>query len=154
MAKRLVKWTLAGSILRVADAGNEDDWREFRLEELFPEWSALTEAQQYVVVYGVKQCLADAGASDPEPTDKISSAFTRWEGILTGELRVQATAETKLEKAETALREAREKLELFRSLPPEHQVLANSLGVGEKALESAVKRAETALKKAKSETKS
>ena len=151
MAKRLVKWTLAGAVLRISDAEDEKAFREFRLKSLFPEWDEMTEPQRYIVVYGVKQALADAGASDESASDKVFAAFARWENILAGEFRSQPSAGTKLEKAVSALRGAQEKLELFRSLPPEQQSLADSLGVGEKALESAVARAKKALEKLQAE---
>ncbi|RPI80000.1 MAG: hypothetical protein EHM41_23410, partial [Chloroflexi bacterium] len=60
MAKRLVKWLLDGSILKMAKPLEDpkavaEIQAEFDLTKLFPTFGTLATVQQQLIVYGVKQ---------------------------------------------------------------------------------------------------
>lgn len=90
MAKRIVKWSLDGAILKLAKAVEDpksvaEILAEFDLTKLFPTFNELTVVQSQVIVYGVKQKLMDVGASEiAEVGGKVSRAKTKWEELLAG----------------------------------------------------------------------
>ena len=102
MATRLVNWSLNKSILQMSKivAGIEKDTTyelkaEFDLVKIYPTFLTMSDFQQQVITYGVKQKLSDGGASKVGDVDgKVSTAKDRWEDFLKGKFtgdRVNAT---------------------------------------------------------------
>jgi len=117
MAKRLIDWSLTGSILvmgRYIDADTPaDELVKFNLKLLFPisenqepykdekgkviPWdgfSELTEVQQFIFVYGLKQKLADCGSAEKDPDEKAKLAKSKFDDFVKGKivgLRANAT---------------------------------------------------------------
>src|SRR4030043_600398 len=80
------KWSLVKGILAVLmPEGNSGSWD---LTKLFPLFLEMTETQQGVMAYGVKQKLADSCArnSDTKPTEaeSIAQMEKTWEMLLSG----------------------------------------------------------------------
>jgi len=100
MAKRLITWTLDQTILKASRVVEDKKAEviftaEFDLIELFKDFAEYTDVQKQLVVYGVKQKLADAGASEIADYDsKIAKAKAKWAELLEGKWtgsRVNAT---------------------------------------------------------------
>jgi len=104
MAKRLIRWELNDSILKMVRIVGEGEKTtelpvEFDLTKLFPNFNKFTEVQRQLVVYGVKQKLSDTGASKVgDFGSKIKAAKDRWADLLAGKWqgeRVNATTNAK-----------------------------------------------------------
>jgi hypothetical protein len=99
MAKRIVKWTLDGSILKLHKYLNETSdvelQAEFNVIDIFPEFMGQTDVQKYLNINGIKQRLMDCGASEVGNADgKVVNAKKIWAELLAGKItgeRVNAT---------------------------------------------------------------
>ena len=100
LVKRLVKWNLDGSVLKLAKALEDPKAvaiieAEFDLVKLFPDYDTLNDVQKHLIVYGVKQNLMDQGASEVgDSKGKIANAKAKWEELLAGKIsspRINAT---------------------------------------------------------------
>ena len=115
MAKRLVKWTLDGSILKVSKTVENTDHAEveisasFDLKELFPTFATLKEVPRQLIVYGTKQKLMDTGADQKGSAEgKIDAAKIKWQELLDGKWsgdRVNATGAAAAKKTTAAVKE-------------------------------------------------
>lgn len=98
MAKRIVKWTLDGSSLKLYKVINEKESElksTYDMEELFEDFNSFNPVQKHTVVYGVKQILSDTGASDKGDADgKIESADSRWADLKAGKVVGERTNST------------------------------------------------------------
>lgn len=130
MAKRIVKWSLDGSILKLSKAleNNENVTidAEFDLTKLFPEYKTLNEVQQQLIVFGTRQKLMDVGASEVGNADgKISSAKKQWEQLLTGKWageRVNGTGASESKRIATTIKGVR------KNATPEQLIALQTLG--------------------------
>lgn len=122
MAKRLVKWSLDGSILKLAKSLEDPKAvavieAEFDLTKLFPSFAEFTETQAQVVVYGIKQKLMDSGASDiGDGQTKIQRAKTKWQELLDGKWsgeRVNATGASEERKLGKKMKEVVKEVSLL-----------------------------------------
>ena len=90
MAKRIVKWTLDGSILKMAKAVDDpksvaEIMAEFDLTKIYPTFNEMTVVQTQVIVYGMKQKLMDVGASEiAEVSGKVAAAKKKFDELLAG----------------------------------------------------------------------
>jgi hypothetical protein len=115
MAKRVVKWTLDGMILKLSKALEDPKSEvvieaEFDLAKLFPSFIEYSEVQKQLVVYGTKQKLMDSGASDiGDGMTKIQSAKAKWAELLEGKWsgdRVNATGAAENKRIVSEVKEA------------------------------------------------
>jgi len=110
MAKRLIDWNLSGSTLTMGEYIDSETpakmLESFDLKKLFfpPEdfkviknkegeeileyngFLELTEVQQFLFVYGIKQKLADAGSSAKVATEKAKIAKAKFTDFVNGKL--------------------------------------------------------------------
>ena len=100
MAKRVVKWTLDGTILKLSKPLEDPKATaiieaEFELTQLFKDFADLSDIQKQLIVYGTKQKLMDTGASEiGDVQGKVSKAKAKWAELLEGKWtgdRVNAT---------------------------------------------------------------
>jgi hypothetical protein len=88
MAKRIVKWTVDGNILKLSKVIGSEGVAvveaEFDIIKLFPEFDKFTDVQKQLSIYGLKQKLMDCGADVSTSDEKISSAKTKWQELLDG----------------------------------------------------------------------
>jgi hypothetical protein len=100
MAKRIVKWTLDGTILKLSKPLDDPKSEvtidaEFDVSKLYTGFAEFNEAQKQLVVYAVKQKLMDSGASDiGNYSGKVQSAKDTFTELLEGKWkgdRVNAT---------------------------------------------------------------
>jgi hypothetical protein len=115
MAKRIVKWALDGVMLNLSKAledpkATAEILAGFDLTKLYPTFAEMSDVQKQIIVYGVKQKLADVGASDiADPDGKVTSAKKKWEELLAGKWsgeRVNATHAAENKKTLSAIKEA------------------------------------------------
>ena len=113
MAKRVVKWSIDNLVLKISKAleNNENvviDF-EFDLRKVFSEIEKMTDVQQQVVIFGIKQKLSDTGASEVADYDgKLLGAKKKWEEILEGKWtgeRLNKTGASEERKAGKAVKE-------------------------------------------------
>ena len=106
MAKRLLTWVLVESILKVSQKledpkATAEILAEFDLTKLYPDFAKFGDVQKQVIVYGVKQKLADVGASNiADVNGKVIEAKKTWDELLAGKwkgerVNASAAAETK-----------------------------------------------------------
>lgn len=100
MAKRVVKWSVDGSILKMSKYLEDpkavaEIKAEFDLKEFFPNYAVFNDAQQQGIVFMVKQKLMDVGANEIANLDgKVTAAKKKWAELLAGKWegeRVNAT---------------------------------------------------------------
>lgn len=90
MAKRIVKWSLDGSVLKMAKALDDpkataEVFAEFDLTKLYPTFKEMSVVQSQVIVYGIKQKLMDVGASEiAEIGGKVTAAKKKFAELLAG----------------------------------------------------------------------
>ena len=90
MAKRIVKWTVDGSILKMSKAIEDpkatiEIFAEFDLKEFFPGFPEFNDAQQQAIVFCVKQKLMDVGSNEIANLDgKVTAAKKKWAELLAG----------------------------------------------------------------------
>ena len=115
MAKRIVKWTVDGSMLKLSKAlENNENVKieaEFDLTKIFPLFNEMTDVQQQAVTFGIRQKLMDTGASEIGNADgKITSAKKQWEQLLAGKWageRVNGTGASENKKIATTIKDVR-----------------------------------------------
>ncbi len=116
MAKRVVKWTLQGNdrfVLGISKALENNDKIvidfEFDLKKVFPDIEKMTDVQQQVIIFGVKQKLSDTGASEiADYEGKFNGAKAKWNEILEGKWigeRLNKTGASEERKAGKAVKE-------------------------------------------------
>jgi len=114
MAKRLVKWELNESVLkmiRIIGEGEKavDLPAKFDLIKLFPDFKEYSDVQKQLVVYGVKQKLSDSGANEVANFGgKIKNAKDKWQELLDGKwkgARVNATGAAEAKKFTADIRQ-------------------------------------------------
>ena len=107
MAKRIIDWVLAEDGVLSLNKYNSDKEAEVELQASFDlkiihkHWNDYGKVEKHTVEYGVKQQLADAGASEKELSGKVLAAQARWELWLTGETsapRANATGSSENKK--------------------------------------------------------
>ena len=95
MAKRLIDWTVKGSELvmgKYVDAETPaDELDRFNIESLYPNFSKMNEVQQHLIIYGLKQKLADTGSAEKDPQAKAVLARKLFDRFENGEFRVART---------------------------------------------------------------
>jgi hypothetical protein len=115
MAKRIVKWSLDNTILKLSKAledpkATAEIMAEFDLAKLFPTFTEMTIVQRQVVVYGVKQKLMDVGAGEiAEVEGKVQRAKTKFQELLDGKWegeRVNATGAADNKRIVSEVKEA------------------------------------------------
>jgi len=111
MAKRIVKWTLDGTILKLSKAIEDAVVEaEFDISKLFPTINEMPDVQKQLIIFGTRQKLMDTGASAVgESETKIQAAKTKWEELLAGKWtgeRVNSTGAAENKKLLNELKEA------------------------------------------------
>lgn len=95
MAKRLIDWVVKGSNLvmgKYIDADTpSDEMASFDIGKLYPEFKEMKEVQQHLIVYGLKQKLADCGSSEKLPEEKVILAEAMFERFVNGEFKAPST---------------------------------------------------------------
>ena len=98
MAKRIIDWSLKGSTLTMAkyiDADTSPEILEqFDIAKIYPEFNKLNEVQQFLIVYGIKQKLADCGSSEKQASEKAILAKAKFQDFIDGKvtgIRTNAT---------------------------------------------------------------
>ena len=95
MAKRLLDWGVKGTVLVMAEYFDKDtpsnELEKFDIALLYPDFAKYTEVQQYYIVYGIKQKLADKGSDDKTVAGKRALAIEFWNDTLEGKIRTKAT---------------------------------------------------------------
>lgn len=123
MAKRIVKWSLDGSILKMAKALEStapegfvnEIMAEFDLIKIYPTFDSMNDVQQQAIVYGVKQKLADVGSQIGESAGKVGAAKKQWERFLLGHFdgeRVNATGAAENRRVISEVKKAAEVVSL------------------------------------------
>ena len=108
MSKRLLKWSVDKTVLTMHDAVEEKVMATFDLSDIWPDFLDMGEVQKHVVVYGVKQLLADTGASLKTADDKKIAATEKWSLLKNGKISVprsNATGATENRRIATEIRE-------------------------------------------------
>ena len=113
MAKRLIDWTLKGSILVMGKYIDKDtpatELAKFDIIELYPNFNKLNEVQQFYIIYGIKQKLADRSSSETVAEEKVVLAKELWKDSKDGKVTVtrsNATGAKENKRIATAGREA------------------------------------------------
>jgi hypothetical protein len=111
MAKRIVKWTLDGTILKLSKAIEDAVVEaEFDIIKLFPSFLEMTDVQKQLTTFGIRQKLMDTGASAVgESETKIQAAKTKWEELLAGKWtgeRVNSTGAAENKRIAAEVKEA------------------------------------------------
>ena len=90
MAKRVMKWTEANAIL-TCEHQDSEKVQDFDLSVLFEDFNEYGPVQKYLVVYGVKQVLADCTARPSDqtltPDERYDTVQARWELWLSGKVK-------------------------------------------------------------------
>jgi len=88
MAKKQMNWTNNAAILKVEHLDIEES-QEFDLTEIFEEADNFNEVQLNVIVYGIKQKLADSCARSKDMTltgaERVEQIAEVWERLKTGD---------------------------------------------------------------------
>jgi len=121
MAKRIVRWTVDGSILKMSKSLEDpkavaEIKAEFDLKEFFPGFPEFNDAQQQGIVFMVKQKLMDVGANEIANLDgKVTAAKKKWEELLAGKWdgeRVNGTGAAENKRVIAAVKQASEAVTL------------------------------------------
>jgi hypothetical protein len=124
MAKRILAWREENGILEAGKWVQEDAEQgifiefeeEFDLGDLFEitdsegnitPFKDLNKVQKHLVVYGVKQKLADAGSAEKTFEGKMEAAKNKWKLFLKGELAGERSNSTETAKNKKAISNAR-----------------------------------------------
>lgn len=88
MAKRIVKWTVDGNVLKLSKVIGSEEVAvveaEFDIIKFFPDFEKFTDVQKQFSMFGLKQKLMDCGADVSTLDGKVSSAKTKWQELLDG----------------------------------------------------------------------
>ena len=114
MSKRIVRWTLDNSILKLAKVIGSSETAvieaEFDVALLFPDFLIMTDVQKQMIVFATKQKLMDTGASQVgDANGKISSAKAKFAELLAGKWtgdRVNATGAQENKRILNEIKEA------------------------------------------------
>lgn len=100
MAKRIINWTLENVDLCLNKYNSDKDaktetLKTFAIPELYPEFENYSDVQKQILVYGIKQKLADAGASAiGDVSEKVMLAEKMWTNFLDGKFTGERTNAT------------------------------------------------------------
>jgi len=92
MAKRLIDWTILenSAVLTISEYIDTDTESkklfDFDLVKLYPDFLNLNKVQQFLIVYGIKQKLADSGSSEKTAEGKCEAAQKKFALFAKGEL--------------------------------------------------------------------
>ncbi len=115
MAKRVVKWTLDGNVLKIGKqpVDEKDVFKpehEFDLAAIFPNIAELADVPRNLVIYGTKQKLMDVGAGEKADAEaKIANAKAKWDELVAGKWtgeRVNATGNAENKRLANMAKEA------------------------------------------------
>ena len=127
MAKSNLSWDLEGHILTVTVLATKTKV-SLDLSKLFSDFDKLSDVQQKVIAYGVKQKLADKVAKPLDekltPSEMVAEIKALWEQLVKGVWRVVAESRETIvrkawDKASKSDREVLEKLGLKPKPKPE-----------------------------------
>ena len=127
MAKRLIDWNLKGSVLVMGKYIDKDtpatELAKFDIKELYPNFDKMNEVQQFYIVYGIKQKLADRGSSETIAEEKVKLAKELWKDSKDGKItatRSNATGAKENKRIATAGREAAKVVSLEGLIAKKH----------------------------------
>lgn len=115
MAKRIVKWSLDGSTLKLAKSledpkATAEILAEFDLTKIVLGFNEMTEVCQQLFVYGTKQKLMDVGANAIGDLDgKVTAAKEKYNELVAGKWtgdRVNATGAAENKRILSEVKEA------------------------------------------------
>jgi len=90
MAKRLIDWTVSGSKLTMGRYINSETppkvLEVFEIAKLYPDFSKFNGVQQFLIVYGLKQKLADCGSSEKDASEKAILAKAKFQDFVDGKV--------------------------------------------------------------------
>lgn len=160
MAKRIIDWEMKvdGNLVMREYMGGENlgiEIARFDLNKLFPKYKEMNEVQRFVVVYGVKQKLADAGAMMKTAKEKAETAKEKFADFCEGKVERVRVATAKADKATVAKVKdvlnskvvSLEQLILKKTLHPEAFTEEEQVKLNELILASAELEARVNLKK-------
>lgn len=151
MAKRIVKWTLDRSILKMSKALEDPKadaviLAEFDLTKIYPTFNEMTVVQSQVIVYGIKQKLMDVGASEiAQVGGKVTAAKKKWDELLAGKWegeRVNGTGAAENRRVVSEVKKASEAVSMSgliikRTLYPDKFTAEDKAKLDELLLEAA-----------------
>ena len=91
MAKRIIDWEVKkdGNLVMREFLGGDDlgiEVARFDMKKIFPEYTEMTEVQRFLVMYGTKQKLADAGSQEKTAEAKAEVAKAKFQDFVNGKL--------------------------------------------------------------------
>ena len=102
MAKRILSWLVDGPVLKAGEYKTDIDGNiltvfteSFDLIKMFPGFNEFNEAQKYIVIYGLKQKLADIGSSLQTWKEKIEQAERTWKLLIENKISSERSNGTK-----------------------------------------------------------
>ena len=113
MAKRIIDWTEINGVLNLNryDADKDAEavvLHEFNIVDLYPDFQTYNMVQRHVIVYGLKQKLADAEASEiGDEQGMVDKAVEQWGYFLEDKLhgeRANSTGAADNKKAANVLK--------------------------------------------------
>jgi len=118
MAKRIVKWMLEKETFKLTMANQITETNkeavaqaDFSLPELFPNLKDLSDVQQQLVIFAVKQKLMDTGASEKgDLNGKVKAAKEKWAELLAGKWTGERTNATGAAENKKLLATIKEKM--------------------------------------------
>jgi hypothetical protein len=88
MAKRIISWKLEGTKLNLCRPVQSNQAivieKSFDLLKIFPDFEKLTDVQRELIIYGIKQKLADAGSQENSLDGKAVAAQDTWNDLAAG----------------------------------------------------------------------
>ena len=92
MAKRLIDWNAkTNGVLELSEYVSGEEYGKmletFDLKKIFPQYEKLNEVQRFLIIYGTKQKLADAGSSEKTAEDKAKAAGLKFDELVEGKLQ-------------------------------------------------------------------
>jgi len=115
----------------------------FNICDLFPGFLEMSPAQKCIVQFGIRQKLADAGASEGSTTGKAKEAKALWDELLSEEFsektsRGAMSAEDKLARALEDFDAASQKLEEYLAMDDSEKRIAAKFGVSKTSIEKEI----------------
>jgi hypothetical protein len=106
MAQERIKWTYGKGNLTIGFGNEMLD--VYDLTVIYPSIESMTEVQQMVIVYGIKQNLSDkiAGMKDYTLKEKVKVMGERFQSLKDGIWKTPAKEKVSIKKKATALVEA------------------------------------------------
>jgi len=101
--KRTMKWTLDGDTLVAKHLDTPlDKLSLFVITDIFPNFTEMTEVQQNLIAYGIKQKLADSCARSKEVSLNADERHTQmmevWNTLLDGKWKEEGKGKESLQK--------------------------------------------------------